>query len=280
MVRAPIALPVWWTCALSIAWSVSALLGCEHTVALGTECPPIGKECIDSTNRPPRDPPVQQIDAGDPPPPRADSGPPEPTDSGPPPETDAGDVEPDAGPPPLLPFPGFINPSFELTAGAPAGGNVALPSVAIDPWLACAVGVVGARPEDDLRNAPIGPAEATDIIRPSHASTLVSMSFGLGPAMIAQVLSEPLQKDRVYGFAIDVVQSGDADARLEIWESSGPCRPIRVLAQSEMITKGQSFAPICLSFTADKAIPSLMLVMSTVGARLFIDNLRPTSECR
>lgn len=270
-----------WKVALSVAWLAPLSWGCEHTVALGTECPPIGQECIDSTNRPPRPPPVEAPDAGNEPKPEPDAGAtPDPSDSGAP-VPDSGVDEPDASVTPSSPFPGFRNPSFELTSGAPNGGNLgALSSAAIEPWSLCS-GIVSARPEDDLRNAPIGGAEEGDLIHPSDQSTLVSMSFGFtGPGSLSQELASPLVKGQRYAFVVDVVRSGSADARLQVWGSNG-CVPLERLAESEMIVaEGQDYQTVCMSFVPTSDFTNLILLMSPVtGARIFIDHIRASPSC-
>jgi hypothetical protein len=257
--------------------------GCEHTIALGTECPPIGKECIDSTNRPPRPPPVDIPDASEPKP-EPDAAP-APVDASVPTPPDASVDEPDASTQPAAPFPGFFNPSFELTAGAPDGGNLSplSSSVAIDPWIACS-GSLSARPEDDLRNSPVGMPSMTDIVVPTHLQTLVSMAFSVGitggPATLSQKLSEPLVDGQPYAFAVDVIRSGSADARLQVWGSNTPCLSFNELTESEMIAEGQTLQKVCVTFTATANYTHLILVSSPVsGARLFIDNLRPAIDC-
>jgi hypothetical protein len=177
-------------------------------------------------------------------------------------------------------YPAFDNPSFELTSGAPEGGTLGgLSSTQISPWYTCS-GSVSARPEDDLRNSPVGAPEPTDLLAPSDQETLVSMSFGAGPATLIQTLREPLERDALYAFAIDVVRSGTADLRLQVWGANGSCLPLERLTESDAVPMDGKFETICLSFTPTSDYRELFLVTSpATGARLFIDNIRPATSC-
>lgn len=248
--------------------------GCGDTIALGSECPPFGEECIERTPR------QRQ---------------PEPNDaaSGGSPAVDAGSVEMPDGQVALLSdgggigpgsFPAFENPSLEITAGSLAGGLISSFTALVSPWLSCSPPGFGpgAYPRADLRaNFPVGSPAANEVLAPTNGMSLVNASPD--GTSIAQTLQEPLLAGKPYAFVVDLAATQNStDLVLDVQGSSG-CFAPQTLATTPAVTAG-TWSSVCVRFVPDRDYSSIMLAASSAsaatGTRIFIDNIRADASCQ
>lgn len=259
-------------------------LGCKETVALGSECPPLGKTCI-TPHRPLA--PSGLPDGGTPGDGSAFEAGTQPGDAGEYSSDAAGGAPPGASVATLR----VANPSFELTAGTE--GEVALLESnqdALSPWYTCTGGlsVVTAA---DVRNRPVGEPEPDEIVAPADADTFVSTTFFFsGPiaAPLLQKLDKPLRKGERYAFVLDIASAsgGANNLKLEVWGAHARCSPEKELGVSRTIKDSEGWVSICFAFTPDDDYEELMLqALSTTGlvdsgSRLFFDHLRTDPACK
>jgi len=181
-------------------------------------------------------------------------------------------------------FPGFVNPSFEITSGAPGGGLISSFVVQVSPWLGCSPPGFGpgAYRQADLRaDTSAGTPTAAELIAPSEGSALlVTTPDGTSTA---QTLTTNLTAGTRYAFLVDIAASeGESDLTLLVQGSSG-CLSPEALTTSAPAVPGE-WRAVCVTFTPDKPYSSLMLTAvaatTPTSARLFVDNIRADPSCQ
>jgi hypothetical protein len=238
-------------------------------VPLGSECQDFALECVDGM----QGPPGSELDAGSPNDLDASQGAPEAgRDAGSGPVADAGPAEdadgPDAGAPA---FPGIRNATFTITSEPPEPGDVGLLGDAdIDPWRWCA--------------GSIAVGHELGGYAPSDGDSLISLAFGAGPALLGQLLSEPLEPLREYAIALDAARSegGSDELRLELLGTELTCTSPSTLASTPALTAGDTLTTYCLRFTPLERHSHLTLrvaPLSSVVGTVYVDNLRQVSDC-
>ncbi len=260
MVLAPSVSP--WLVALLTLLLASA---CEETIALGSECPPLGKECI-SVRRDEKPEPQAREDAA--------------TDSPDASLADAGSSPLDAGTPPS--FPAISNGTFEITAGNAEGGRLSTFGAQSQPWLSCSwlLGGPGVYRLADLRPNPVGAPLPGEQLEPTDGDSLLSAP--LDGSALTQTLAEPLRSGTRYAFAIDLAATLEGTGiYLEVQGGFG-CVGLETLATTTSVTVG-SFATHCVELEPLINHTDIMLVArsdsASAGARLFMDNIRPVTAC-
>lgn len=252
---------------------------CDATVVLGTDCPPLRGACVPPDAGAPDDSgQLDAEDARDAEKEAADADPQDAEGIDPPDAGDENDAEIDTGP---AVFPPFQNASFELREGGSEGALMAfeMPS-SIAPWYACRTGL------SVLSAAPAG----AETVTPSDGATFLGDSFpivALNLNGVNQNFDPPLRAGQHYGFAVDLwSQSGPAGGNLKLEVASGSCiPPVETLASSDFLPSG-GWQRACLYFIPERDVSSLVLMVTApeeylnIGARLYLDNIRPASDCR
>lgn len=268
--------------ALALTLLLPSAEGCQGgTVPLGSECPRFARRCDelpgpggshddDGASAPPdADTPIE-ADAAPGEDAEAPSVPLPNDDAGVLPVIDAGNEENDAG---TGVFPPIENGSLEITSVPPEPGEVHLLSdTQIAPWRWCAGSVEAGRNLGGYT--------------PSDGNSLVSLSLGVGPAMIVQRLSSSLVEGQRYALAIDVARSanGPDEVRLELIGTDISCTSSTTLARtgplrSDTVAGLETF---CLTFTARDDHDHLALRAEPLAstAIVYVDNLRFDPNCR
>jgi len=255
---------------------------CTDTVALGSECPPLGATCRARTPR-------AQGQGGAANGPEAGTG----TSAG---GNDGGgafvpdgqvDVPAPDGGETGARFPRLENPSLEMTYAGPGstgGGVLSSFAVLATPWASCSAPGFGpgCYTIADLRaNFPIGAPTEDQKLAPTDGMSLVNASPD-GTAL-AQTLGEPLQAGARYAFMVDLASTtGATDLSLEVQGGTGPCFSPEPLATVGPAIPGV-WTSFCVRFQPSKDYGSLVLSVSSAtastGTRLFIDNLRSDPRC-
>jgi hypothetical protein len=238
------------------------LAGCESTVPLGSECLRFERGCGAITG--PDQAPDEPLDSGGPPLAMPEAGTP---DAALPPEPDGGPAA-DGGPTGTL---GLQNGSFEITSEPPEPGslNPLSADTEIAPWYWCGGNIT----IDDEQ----GGFAATE------GTWMMALSFGAGPAIVAQALSSPLVPGTRYAFAVDAGRSasGPDDVRLELIGTNGTCTSAEFVAESAPLGSDAPLQTYCLSFVAEEPYEHVALRMNTLAltATAFVDNLRAVDSC-
>lgn len=284
------------------ACATFALLGCEETVALGTECPPIGRLCLLGSDATPA------LDAG------VGAG----TDGGgqvgiDDPLFDAAAFAIDDGGIPLLAvddagfgamgeaFPALRNPSFLITGGA-AGGVTAVINVSVDvpaeiaPWEACQL--VDLKVVPGLNFTAVTVARkvtyTNGVITPTEGDSFLSITFpdfvptAIAEIPISQQLMSPLRAGVTYGFAMDVRTADPTTTHtVKVYGSNTRCGRDHKLASAD-VPAGDAWTTVCVRFTPTGNYTYLSLAagsgaliqspFTTPG--LFIDNIRLATGCK
>jgi hypothetical protein len=182
-------------------------------------------------------------------------------------------------------YPGFQNPSFEVTAGRPGDlayqppGSPALGPNTIAPWTACVPGMAALTSSASITNAgDFGPtADAVFAKLPILASTFSGLT---------QVLTTPLRAGRTYGFRVDLRSTAAAPSlHLNVYDVAVPClgnltSPLAVSANVD----NTGWKSVCVVFTPSAPVNALMLTAATdeellSRETLFVDNLHADPSC-
>ncbi len=267
---------------LSVCLLLAVCAGCEDKIALGSECPPFGGECLDRNPRANGD--ANEGNGGETTPPSGsgsadgDAASPEmPRDGQVALPDDAGVVTPGSV------FPTIRNGSLDMTGGSKDGGMLSYLQVQASPWLSCSPPGYGpgAYPTGDLREFPVGTPKPEDTLIPTDGNGLISVSAD--GTTLAQTLSEPLLAGQRYAFMIDVASTNrTTDMSLEVLGGSSTCFSPEPLAVTPPAEPGV-WTSVCISFTPTKNHRSIMLSASSPeassGSRLFLDNIRADPSC-
>ena len=281
-----------WPSVLLVLAGASVLAGCNSQVALGSQCPPIGRECLatdrDVSSIPDSDPdplPPGTLDAG-----RADAGgmeQEEPEDAGPAEAGPLPDAPQDAAPPERNRFPVVDNGSFEVTSGPSTGSLISdFTGTAIEPWGSCNGGVVVA-PDGSFR--PVGitipPFTAGNQEQPTDGDYLLYASVTTGAiagSELSQTLRQPLAPGESYAFAVDLRSSTGAfdPLTLHVFGSDGSdtCPHDEDLAVSAPVQEANTWTTVCVQFVPRQSPAALILAPrfeTGTGGTWFMDNLRP-----
>lgn len=192
-------------------------------------------------------------------------------------------VPEDAGPPM---FPAFRNPSFELNDSGTTGELEVLPlqSTALAPWYPCRNGIEVVTSFTTATNGPVHPTEGATFFADSFPAVALNING------LAQDLGEPLHAGQRYAFEVDLWSEKTNGTNLPELQVAAAdllgCLAIGLpLATSKPIEPG-AWRPTCLSFTAPREVSTIMLWVGAApnfnnwDARLFVDNLRPTVDCK
>ncbi len=253
--------------------------GCESKIALGSECPPFGVECLERMPRGDGD--ANGPDVGGDDPNGDDGGPSDPGD-----EVD-GQVGLPMGGGAIVPssrFPAFKNGGLEITAGSTDGGLLSYLAVRASPWLSCSTPGfgAGAYSRADLRaNMPVGAPAPEDILAPTEGKGLINMPPD--GRTLAQTLAEPLMAGERYAFMVDIASTrGTTDIVLEVLGGTGSCFAPELLTMTAPATPGV-WSSRCIRFVPTKNYRSIEFSASSpttaTGSRLFVDNIRDDPSC-
>jgi hypothetical protein len=175
------------------------------------------------------------------------------------------------------------NPSFERNGGV--GGDVLLDKLIslfplvnlvfadLPSWYACFPLAVSSVTLLDSPDAGIAPSPTGDYL-----------SFVVNGTSVRQQLPAPMVPGAAYAFAFDVI-SDEPELYLEARGATALCGDGVVLGRSPVLPTSGTWAPSCVTFTADQAYDYLLLAPGHEGrapgltSRVRIDGLRQVESC-
>jgi hypothetical protein len=266
----------WGLIALAAPW----LGACDSTIVVGTDCPPLRGVCVVDDGGSSKEAATPALDAYAPEPDASDPSLDGAADGAEPDAAEPTDAEVEAGP---ALFPPFQNPSFELQDGGTPGALAALDMLSpIAPWYACRSGL------SVLSSARAG----NEPVTPRAGDTFLGDTFpivALNLNGVNQNFDPPLQAGQRYAFMVDLwsesgLSGGNLALEVGSMASDSCLAPSFPLARSELLPNG-GWQSVCISFTPTRDVPALMLMVTApeeylnIGARLYLDDIRPEPGC-